>query len=85
MSYICSLSLSLLVGIVIELYATRNVYFSCVLLIRRVEAGERKLKALERAMVGGVAEKKALQSRTTITNDTELSFGPKPRGRGGTE
>ncbi len=59
MSYICSLSLSLLLGIAIELYARRNVFFSCVPLIRqRVEAVERKLKAQERAIVCGAAEKK---------------------------
>lgn len=92
MSYICSLSLSLLVGIAVELYARRNVYFSCVPLIRqRVEAVERKLKAQERAIVCGAAQKekkkkkKGLQSRTTITNDVEQSSGPKPRGQGGAE
>lgn len=59
MSYICSLSLSLLVGIAVELYARRTVYFSCVPLIRQgVEAVERKVKAHERAIVCGIAGKK---------------------------
>lgn len=58
MSYICSLSLSLLVGIVLELYARRSVYFSCVLLIRSEEAAERKAEALEKAIVCGVAGEK---------------------------
>lgn len=46
-------------GIAAELYAERNVYFSCVPLIRRwVEAVKRKLKAQERAIVCGAAEEK---------------------------
>lgn len=86
MSFICSVSLSLLLGIAIKLYARRYVYFSCIPLIRQwVEAVERELKAQERAIACGAEEKNGLQSRATITNDIEQSPGPKPRGQGGAE
>lgn len=63
MSYICSISLSPPVGIAIELYARRSVYFSCAPLIRQrgESGGEKKLKAPERPIVcgaGGIKKKK---------------------------
>lgn len=88
MSYICSISLSPPVGIAIELYARRSVYFSCAPLIRQrgESGGEKKLKAPERPIVCGAGGKKSPQFRTTPLQTTRSKAADQnPGGQGGAE
>jgi len=89
MSYICSLSLSLLPGIAIELCERRNVYFGCIPLIRRrADAVERKLKPQERATGCGAAPQKKKKKKDCspgpplkMTWNKVLELKPGGRGR----
>lgn len=93
MSYICSISLSPPVGIAIELYARRSVYFSCAPLIRQrgESGGEKKLKAPERPIVCGAGGKKKKKKKgpqfgtTPLQTTRSKAADQNPGGQGGAE